>query len=108
MRLRLSPLPGAARTGSDRQGPVQPVVIVIVLPLSQIRIEQMDVVRNPVAIEQVLAQVVPDVILLAENPPDLDLPKPESDDAMNAIKEQVEALVPSQRQRDHEVDFASP
>ena len=71
---------------------MQPVVIVIVLPLSQIRIEQMDVVRNPVAIEQVLAQVVSDVILLAEKPPDLDLPKPESDDAMNAIKEQVEAL----------------
>ena len=68
------------------------VVIVIVLPFFELLIEEVNVVRNPVAIEEVLAQVVSDVILLAEKPPDLDLPKPESDDAMNAIKEQVEAL----------------
>jgi hypothetical protein len=34
------------------------VVIVIVLPLSQIRIEQMGVVRNPVAIEELVELLV--------------------------------------------------
>jgi hypothetical protein len=41
--LRLSPLPGAVRTGLALQGPVRPVVIVVILRLFQLCVEEVNV-----------------------------------------------------------------
>ena len=62
MTLRLSPLPIAVRTGSGLQVPVRPVVIVVVLPLFQLVVKQMNVVRNPVAIEELVELLVVDAM----------------------------------------------
>jgi hypothetical protein len=39
---------------------VRPVVIVIVLPLFQLRVEEVSVVRNPVAIEELVELLIVD------------------------------------------------
>ena len=62
MTLRLSPLPGAVRTGSGPQRPVRPVVIVIVLPLFQRLVEQVNVVRNAVLVEELVKLPVIDAV----------------------------------------------
>jgi hypothetical protein len=47
-------LPRAARKGSAIEGSVQSVVIVVVLPLAKLVIEQVDVVGNPVLIQELV------------------------------------------------------
>jgi hypothetical protein len=60
--LRLSPSPGAVRRGLSRQGSMRSVVIVIVLPFFELLIEEVNVVRNPVAVEELVELLIVDAM----------------------------------------------
>ena len=62
MTLQLSFLPGAVRTGSGRPSSMRTMVIVVVVPLTPLLVEQMDVVGNAASVQQLVALLVVDAM----------------------------------------------
>lgn len=62
MTLRLAFWPGVVRTGFAAERAVRPMIIVIVLPLPQFVVEQMNVVGDAVGIQQLIKLLIVDPV----------------------------------------------